>query len=472
MDPTTFASSPAMPNKRLAELLGKGLSLWYPSVRDSINTMRLAMYTTEHLFEGTVVPAMEAMVSMQEQWAGSLVDTIRGDQTYADFAQDIWSRMRSGARFRYLVDTLGRELFGSARLSGEKVILEDDLFTLTYLPPKEGVAAGPPLFHAGGAIPYGDRIFRLLPEANLYERFTERGMPVYAMELRGDCTELDYSGLTLDQHVDNLVRLTDKAFEHAGRKLVLEGYCGNGMQLLPYLAAKPEDAARKIAAVATFVTPVHGPACTMIAEVPQLTPGRAHELQLAMWEKLSGYVWADGARLALDLALKKNFIKTPLGYFHDGWTQASYADVETVDQLDPVQRKVLAGAYWISPDNARRFPIPVDLVRYSNAMFAKGVSRSGQLPVSYRGKPLSLADFARGTTIEVFGFYGGTDPVILDRTAYPLMGILGKRYHHVVHPQAGHISYIFTPELWDPSSPSAFADHPVDLLLAATQQAS
>lgn len=466
MDPTTTD----MPNKKLADLLGKGLDIWYPSVKDSINVMRLAVYTSEHVFEGTVVPAMQGMVSMQERLAGGLVDTIRGDQTYGDLARDTWARLRSGARFRRLVGTLGKELFGSARLAGETVIAEDDRFKLTYMPPQGGKALGAPIFHAGGGIPYGDRLFRLLPEANLYERFTERGIPVYAMEVRGDRHEVDYGGLTLDEHVDNLERLISKAFEHAGRKVILEGYCGHGMQLLPYLAAKPEHAEQKLAAVATFVSPVHGPACTMIADMPQLMPQHANALQLAVWEKLSGYVWADGMRFGLDLALKKNIIKTPFGYFLDGFAQSKFAKVKSVADLDPIQRKALVGAYWISADNARRFPVPVDLVRYSSAMFSKGLGRQGELPTSYRGKALSLADFAAKTTMPFVGFYGGTDPMILDRTGYPLMGLLGDRYHHVVHPNAGHISYVFSAELWDTASGSGLRPNPVDLLLELTEQ--
>jgi hypothetical protein len=456
-----------MHSKKLANLLGKGLGLWYPSVHDSIKTARLAVFTYEHVFEGSVVPAIQAAVGMQEQLAGSLVDSIRGDQSYRDFARDTWQRLRSGARYSHLVGTLGKELFGSAKLPGEKVIDADDRFRLVYIPPKDGQVAGPPVFHAGGSIPYGDRIFRLLPEANFYERFTERGLPVYAMEVRGDRYEVDYGKLTMDEHVENLERLIDLAFRHAGRKLVLEGYCGHGMQLLPYLAAKPAHAEQTLCAVALFVSPVHGPACTMISSMPQLTPKRAADLQLWMWDKLSGYVWGDGVRLGLDLALKKNFIKTPFGYFHDGWSQSSFAAVKTVDDLDPLQRKMLAGAYWISAENARRFAIPVDLVRYANAMFSQGLGRKGELPVTYRGRELSLADFAKETTLPVFGFYGGTDPVILDRTGYPFVGLLGKRYHHVVHPYAGHISYIFSPELWDPEGRKAFDPHPIDLLVEA-----
>ena len=83
-----------MPNKLLADLLGKTTSLWYPAVKDSINLMRLGMYTSRHLLEGSVVPAMQAVVSMQEQWVGGLEGALRGDQSYGELASDTWARLR------------------------------------------------------------------------------------------------------------------------------------------------------------------------------------------------------------------------------------------------------------------------------------------------------------------------------------------------------------------------------------------
>ena len=77
------------PRKLLADVVGKGVSLWYPTVKDSINSMRLAMYTSEHVLEGTVVPAMQAVVSIQEQWSSSMLEVIRGEQSYTDMARDI-----------------------------------------------------------------------------------------------------------------------------------------------------------------------------------------------------------------------------------------------------------------------------------------------------------------------------------------------------------------------------------------------
>ena len=466
---STPTSSTRAPRKMIADLVGKGVSLWYPTVNDSINSMRLAVYTSEHLFEGTFFPAMQAVVSMQEQWANELVGTVRGDRTLRELGRGTWDRVRSGARFNRLVNTLGRELFGSARFEGETIIAEDEFFKLVYMPPKPGVAEQVPLFHAGGAIPYGDRLFRLLPEANLFGRFTERGMPVYAMELRGDRYQINYAGLTLAELVDSIERMTEAAFEHAGRKLVLEGYCGHGMQTLAYLAAKPDDAERKICSVALFVSPIHGPECSIIADFPQMLPGRVSDLQFSLLKYTSGYVPGDGMRQSLDLALKKNFVKTPFGRFVDGWNQVDFAKVKTVEDLNPVQRKVLTGAYWISANNANRFPIPVDLSRYATAMFTKGITSKGEIPFSYRGRALSLADFVARTSIPVTGFYGGTDPMIPDRTGYPMMKLLRDRYRHIVHPNAGHISYVFSKKQWDPGHPNAFDPNPVDVILESVR---
>ena len=56
----------------------------------------------------------------------------------------------------------------------------------------------------------------------------------------------------------------------------------------------------------------------------------------------------------------------------------------------------------------------------------------------------------------------------IDRTAYPLMRILGERYRHVVHPAAGHISYVFSTELWDPQRRGGLQPNPADLLAELT----
>jgi len=131
----------------------------------------------------------------------------------------IGSRARAGLRFDALVQTWGRALYGTAKLPGETVIGEDRHFRLVHIPGMPGAKPQPALFHVGGVLPYGDAFFRLLPEICFYERFTERGMPVYAMELKGD---REHTGLPrLDAGGSDrrhLRAFSGMAFDHARRK--------------------------------------------------------------------------------------------------------------------------------------------------------------------------------------------------------------------------------------------------------------
>ena len=51
------------------------------------------------------------------------------------------------------------------------------------------------------------------------------------------------------------------------------------------------------------------------------------------------------------------------------------------------------------------------------------------------------------------------------KTASILVRLFGDRYTHVVHPWAGHISYVLSPKIWSPKHPKALAPNPIDLLL-------
>jgi hypothetical protein len=62
------------------------------------------------------------------------------------------------------------------------------------------------------------------------------------------------------------------------------------------------------------------------------------------------------------------------------------------------------------------------------------------------------------------GFYGGRDVMVPDRTAYVLLSVLGDRYSHVVHPLAGHISYVLSPRMWDPKDKRGMQPNPIDAL--------
>lgn len=176
-------------------------------------------------------------------------------------------------------------------------------------------------------------------------------------------------------------------------------------------------------------------------------------------------------RMSLDLGLRTTFHKTPLAHVAAGWNQSAYAKVKKLEDLDRRQRRDLAGAYWISPESARRFALPLDLVRFASRLFTEGVAPTGELPAVYRGRTLSLRTLVEETKLPVMSFYGGRDAMIPDRTAYGVMPLFGDRYRHVVHPQAGHISYILSPKSWRPGRPFSLDPNPVDLMLQAAERA-
>ena len=182
-------------------------------------------------------------------------------------------------------------------------------------------------------------------------------------------------------------------------------------------------------------------------------------------ECMDGYVSGDGLRLSQDLALRALFLKTPLGMFVTGWQHPEWAPVDRREDLTPEQRRLLAGAYWISPENGRRFPVPIDLSRYSAALFTQGIGPDGEIPFTLGGQPLSLAAL-RQTRLRFVGFYGAKDPMVPGETAACLMQALGSRYVHVVHPNAGHVTYVFSPKAWLPGGPKSLNPNPVDLIVS------
>jgi len=461
------------PRQKLAGLLERGADASFESARDSIRAAQLLSASSHRMLEGNFAPALMSLVQMNKDIASSLLRCVRGDGRLRDAASDAWGRLRAGLRYERLVASYGQELFGSARFPGERVLVEDEFLRLSYIPPAEGVPAAPlTVFHAGGGIPYSDRIFRLLPETNFFDRFRERGIGLYAMELRGDRHALDYSGLTLEKLIDSIERMSTVAFEHNDRnKMVLEGYCGHGMQAIAYAAAKPADAEAKFLALATFVAPIDGTECKELGELTMLLPQAWVDASQVLWRLLGGYVPGDTMRSGLDLSLKTMFHKTPFGYFMAGWSQKDLAKIDSLAALSPSQRRDLAGAYWISPDNANRFPIPVGLARYATSLFRRGIAKDGTIGFEYQGKPLSLRAIVDGTKLPVVGFYGGRDVMVPDRTAFVLMSLFGERYRHVVHPLAGHISYVLSPRMWNPADARGLKPNPIDVLLSLARQA-
>ncbi len=455
------------------DLMAGSTELTFRNTRDSLKVLRMMSYATHQTLEGSVFPAFEAVLGMQEAWSGSVLSALRGERKVREVASESVDRIRSAAKFGRLVKKFGKQLYGSATFDGEQVLSQDPFLKLSYLPPSQNVPRAPiAIFHAGGGLPYGDRIFRFLPESNLYGRFLERGIPVYAVELRGDRDQVDYAGLTLERLIDAMDSMSAIAFEHnEHRKMVLEGYCGHGMQTLAFVAAKPREASERMCAATTFVSPFDGRECQVLAEFPSLMPESLMDLSFAIAKLVGGgYVPGDGMRMSLDLGLRTTFHKTPLAHVAAGWNQTDYAKVRTVQDLSKRQRRDLTGAYWISPESARRFALPLDLVRFASRLFTKGIGPDGELPASYRGKPLSLRTILDETPLPLIGFFGGRDAMIPDRTAYPIMPLLGKRYRHVVHPHAGHISYILSPKSWQSGHPTSLDPNPIDLLLELATQ--
>lgn len=455
----------------IAGALETGANMVDKVVDEGLTHLRYASWTANQWLDGNLLPSWEAGLKLQRSFRGSVLDVIAGKRGWKDLAKESGERLRAGVRFQRLMNTLGKEAYGSARFAGELELARDSGFKLSYLPPKAGVETEDvAVFHAGGVIPYGEGIFRLTPEYNLYDRFLERGMPVYVMEIAGDANDVKYAGITMDAIVRATERLSNIAFEHnQRRKMVLEGYCGSGTQALAYLAALPADVDRKFSVFATFVTPIDGKKCGKLAEQVQRTPTGMADAQLGLWQALGMTVPADTQRIGLDLTLGAVMMKSAFGYFTAGWLRDDLARVKTAADLTPAQRRDLAGAYWISPDSARRFPVPVDVSRYTARMFSEGVTPDGKMPWTFEGRALSLGDLATQTQIRSVGFFGSEDPVIPDRTGHVMMQILGDRYQHVVHVGMGHISYVLTPRAWQKGKPGAMTPNPVDAMLAAAR---
>lgn len=420
-----------------------------------------------------VLPAMKGAARIQQDVMSSWIDVLAGKQSVRGHLNRMTNKTISGLRYDTLVHTLGRDLFGSARFKGERVLADSDLFRLSYIPPAKGSRPQKAaVFHVGGFLPYGDRIFRFLPEANLFDPLLKQGIPIYAMELKKDCQRSQsFSRCSLESVIDAIDRFSDVAHRHHGRKLVLEGYCGLGVHALSYLAAKPEAADAKFSVAALMVTPVDGKACTAINEVMSSIPEPVHQANWALARAFGRYLGGEVVGAGLNLALGDWYSKTPAGRFTAGWKSGNWSSVRKVDQLTPEQRKSLAGAYWISPEAALRCPMPLDLTESASRLWRQGITSNHQLPFSYRGQPLSLRSIRDRTSIQLVGFYGGRDKVVPEATATPLKQTLGGRYTHVVYPEAGHIAFVLTPESWNPRSKKGFAPNPAELMIKLYDQA-
>jgi hypothetical protein len=234
---------------------------------------------------------------------------------------------------------------------------------------------------------------------------------------------------------------------------------------LAYLAARPREAQAKLGLAMLIVAPVDGRRCAALAEMVSRVPdylllGRYVLAELAG----RGYLPGRQMRAGIDIPLDTFFYKSALGRWLTGWNRPKLHAARDVADLTRGQRKELAGAYWISPHNCDRFPLPVELVRVASELWRRGIGKDGLLPARYRGAPLSLGTIAAEARLPVVGIYGGEDKVVCEDTAHVLREQLGARYVHVVHRDAGHVSYVFSEELWDPAHPKAFDPSPLRLI--------
>lgn len=450
--------------KMHSRLMSTGAEMYTRGVKEFVKTLKTNTLLFNRMVEHGVGPTVQSLFDINSDVTRPFLETLAGKKKPGELMEEVGQRVRSGGKYNRLITTLGEQLFGSATFEGEEVLAENEFLTLSYLPTRAKRRGT--LFHVGGFLPYSDRIFRILPEANLFLPFLEAGVAVYAMELTGDKDRLPDAGtVTMERMIDAIEEMTEVAFEHnEGQKMVLEGYCALGMPSLCYMAAKPASADRKISKAFTMVAPVDGRRCKLVGELAASMPDHMMWTQFTLSELHGRYVPGDVLRAGMDIPIGAFFPKTPFGRFISGWKSKEFADIESIEQLNGRQRKELAGAYWISPENCRRFPMPVALMEFSSRLWAEGVTDDLNIPCSYNGQQLSFRTIVDETEISLFGFYGGKDLVIPGETAQVLEANLEGRYTRVVHPHAGHISYILSPGCWKPGHPYALDPNPMDLV--------
>ena len=446
--------------------LEKSFENYFKGIEEVMNTVGLGRYFISRIFDGGIVPTITSILEIERDITDGWLQVLYGQKNINDYYSELKDRVVAGSSYEKLMNTYGKELFGSAKFEGEKVIAENNHLIMYYIPPKKGVQPnGIAIFHAGGILPYSDKIFRFLPEANFFERFLEKGFVVYSVELNGDKDTIkNYGELTLERYIDYLDEFSAIAFKHNGnKKMILEGYCGLGMQAYAFLMAKTKEAEERFKSVMTFVAPIDGRKCEILAEIMIKMPQHLLLTQFTIANLLGGgVVTGDSLRRTQDIALRGFFPKTKFGRFVTGWKAKEYSNVKKIEDLTPAQRKDLAGAYWISAENCNRYPVPVDLARYSARLFRIGIADNGDLPYTYKGKKLSFADLYKNTSLKLIGFYGAKDRLVPHQTAEILKKIFKDRYFHIVHENAGHISYVLSPEVWDKNNKKALIPNPID----------
>jgi hypothetical protein len=429
------------------------------SAQDLIRSVGLRHVLRHKLIGGGLLPFISSIMDLEKRETDKLVSIIRGEtnESLAEYLVQLSEKFLSGLRYDYLVNNLGKQLFGSAKFKGEKKLGENDFYTFTYIP---HTAKGPKkaaVFHVGGVLPYSDRLFRFLPETNFYDRFLEAGVDVFAMELKGDIfTNPAMKKLTVEKMIDSVHYFSDIAFkENGNEKMIIEGYCGLGMQAVSSVLADVDAMSKKFGVLVTMVSPIDGRSCNELSNIMNLFPKSMMFLNLLFSSMQDEVVKGDNLRRTIDIAIKSFFDKTAFGRFIHGYKSGVFSNIKDVRELDEKLQRDLAGSYWISPENAAKYPVPLSLSHFSTMLFTVGVTKDGVTPIKYKGKRLDFKDLKK-SDIKMISFYGELDGMVPPKTCDVLIGVLGDQFQKVSHAKTGHVSYILSPERWDESNPKSF----------------
>lgn len=392
-----------------------------------------------------------------------ILDSLKQNVTFRYLVFKFIEKHLSGFTFPLLIYLKGFQLFGSAKYQNEVVLKENEYFKLTYIPSSNPSKIS--LFHVGGILPYSDRIFRFLPEINFFDRFLESGISLYAMELKGNKFQIpNYNKLTMETILDTIEEFSNIAFEHnQNKKMILEGYCGLGIQALSYLMYYPDSAEKKFSLLTLFVAPIDGKCSGILADDMNMIPNYLIDLSYFI-SNIIGEVPFFTTQTIQDLTMKSFISKTYLGLYYQGWKKDMY-HIEDIWNKDLLleQKKELAGNFWISPLNGSLYPIPLNLAKFYTRLYKDGI-QDGVIPFKINEKTLNISTILEKTTIKVLGFYGAQDKLVHHNTANVLKSILDYRYQHIVHNNAGHISYILTPESWNKNHNKALNPNPIEAI--------
>jgi hypothetical protein len=370
----------------------------------------------------------------------------------------------SGSIYPLLVYLRGSELFGSAKYPNEIILKENEFFRLTFIPAKN--SSNLSLFHVGGILPYSDKIFRFLPEINFFNYFIENGISVYAMELKGNKFQIpNYNSLTLNKILNSIEDFSEVAYNHnQNKKMILEGYCGLGIQSLSYIMLYPEQAEKKFSLATLFVSPIDGATCGTLSNAMDEIPNYLIDLTFFL-SNIVGELPFTSTQFVQDLSFNSLISKTPLGLFYSGWKKEKYQINDLWNKDSTLeQKKDIAGTYWISPLNGYLYPVPLDLAKFYTRLFKQGINNDGILPWKIQNQNLDIKTILEKTTLKIIGFYGEQDRLVPSTTANILKNILQERYIHVIHSNAGHISYVLTPESWIKNNKKSLSPNPIDLI--------